>query len=248
MATPTTVPRPIFHMEAKEPIISSQLGSHLRTSIAQRGHELTSHGKGLVQCSRCRRWGRSSDLSYWANTSCWGSTASLASDSHESYKEASNPSAGPGPTGDTPSDDNIHQDPPEMISRSQAARIRRQHYAEERRMNKERETSISEIHTSVGASMATGSVVQEQHLQQDKAIIPFYIHPSHDVIYVGGFVACTRCGVANSQPLARKQLPISMACEPDSHGNMRPETGQGQRKLKTSFQNLRRLKNGLPPY
>ena len=102
-------------------------------------------------------------------------------------------------------------------------------------MNKEREASISEIHTYVGASMATGSVVRDEHAQHDKAIIPFYIHPSHDVIYVGGFVACTRCGVTNSQPLARKQLPISTPCEPDSHGDMRPETGQGQRKLKTSF-------------
>ena len=67
-------------------------------------------------------------------------------------------------------------------------------------------------------------------------------------MYVGGFVACERCGVCNSQPLARQQLPISRLCEPGSHGDMWPETGQGQRKMRTVFQNLRRLRNGMPPY
>ena len=70
----------------------------------------------------------------------------------------------------------------------------------------------------------------------------------HKVLYVGGFVACERCGVCNSQPRSRSQLPISVPCIPDPHGGMRPQKGQGQWKLKTSFQNLRRLKDGKPPY
>ena len=96
--------------------------------------------------------------------------------------------------------------------------------------------------------MADQPVIHEPHLPHDKPIIPFFIHPSHDSIYVGGFVACCRCGVANSNPLTRKQLPISAVCVPGTHAGMRPEIGQGQRKLKTAFQNLRRLKNGRPPY
>ena len=115
-------------------------------------------------------------------------------------------------------------------------------------MEKDRQTTMSDIHTSLGVGLASQPLVQEPHLPHDRAMIPFYIHPSKDVIYVGGFVACNHCGVTNSQPLARQQLPISRQCEPGSHGNIRAETGQGQRKLNTSFQNLRRLKNGRPPY
>ena len=135
-----------------------------------------------------------------------------------------------------------------MISKSLAARLKSDHHSEARRMEKDRRNTMSEIHTSVGVGLASQPLVQVPHLPEDRAMIPFYIHPSHDVIYVGGFVACNRCGVTNSQPLARQHLPISKPCEPDLHGEMRPETGQGQRKLKTSFQNLKRLRDGRPPY
>ena len=135
-----------------------------------------------------------------------------------------------------------------MVSRSQAAKIRSQHHSEVRRQNQERKDNLSSIHKAVGDALSSPAIVQEAHLPQDKAIMPFFIHPSHEPIFVGGFVACVRCGVANSQPRARSQLPISTQCEPNTHGDMRPKIGQGQRKLSTAFQNLRRLKRGRPPY
>ena len=126
--------------------------------------------------------------------------------------------------------------------------MRAAHKVELRRVREDMKSTISDIHSSVGEGLAANPVMQGPHPPNDRTVIPFFIHPSHESFYVGGFVACGKCGVCNSQPLARQQLPISLPCEPDLHGDMRPETGQGQRKMRTAFQNLRRLRNGMPPY
>ena len=127
-----------------------------------------------------------------------------------------------------------------------AARIRGERYARKRSQVREAREVQQQVHTSVAASVASQPLVQPPSLPEDRALIPFFIHPTHKAWYVGGFVGCERCAVINSQPYARTQLPISKVCNPESE--YRPERSQGQRKQKEKFRVLRGLKEGKIPH
>ena len=127
-----------------------------------------------------------------------------------------------------------------------AARIRGEHYAQQRARVREARDLQLQVNASVATSVASQPLVQPPSLPEDRALIPFFVHPSHKAWYVGGFVGCERCAVINSQPRARKQLPISKVCMPESE--YRPERSQGQRKQKEKFRVLRGLKEGKIPH
>ena len=92
LAKPSMVPRPILS-EVVIPTVQPDLeATRLTQLIALRGHRLRRYSEdmrtpnafsSLVQCSRCKRWGKPQDMDYWTSTPCLGSTASWNPSSFE---------------------------------------------------------------------------------------------------------------------------------------------------------------------
>ena len=79
--------------------------------------------------------------------------------------------------------------------------------AEKRRLQLQYNASMQDLHAAIARDeVSMGSEVKGI---SNHAVIPFFVHPSHDSLYAGGFVACTKCGCTVSQPTANDSLRIA---------------------------------------
>ena len=137
------------------------------------------------------------------------------------------------------------EDPPRpFISRTRSRQLIVQNRAEIRAAAASERLRLSQVHLNNANDHISGVHNQPAVRQM---VIPFYIHPSHEALYCGGFVACTVCGHTNSRP-GSSQLPakLSTVCVPAPNGGKKADSTKG---LLTRFQIVKKLREeGKIPY
>ena len=162
----------------------------LKKELSEQGHVLVTRGKFVI-CRRCKARKRPGNAEGWLQTPCTGEAKAVK---HCRKQEDSSQSAAV----NTPSE-------MLLVSRAKRKSILQQR-AKERRDNESKRRKLE-----TEASQTAIAQLTEEHKDAQAEIsredIPFTVHDSHtNLVYIGGFVGCSDCGLHASNNWVKNRL------------------------------------------